>query len=325
MGGLIAALVSRTLERSNNHNTHRTLRQLVAVNAWFSRSRDDAKQFTLHAQVSFDEERIGGGSGAAVTFNVSLKKCEIVFLPPSDNYFSVIPSSVRSQKPLNPHAVQTTSTKGKKLSLRAKIGLSPKLMDGAASLDAGFSGEETTTASSTQTVSAFHELSKRSSDNHHAWSVNGKSQPKGRLWGPIWDAHEEPLLALMDRRPPNVLQRDEEMSLPPISRIEVRCLRADLDIYDIQFKDPTRHKLFGSASDQAARMKAAEAFLKQMILAEGLSVGDLSDRYSELIICDATFAIYEQSSLDCREYSSIGQNEPEGFSKNCGRPRRGDV
>jgi hypothetical protein len=96
------------LDTKKDHNTHRSLRQLVALNAWFRTSTEDYRRFTLHADVCFDEERLGGGTESNVTFKLSIKKCEVVFLPPSSGYFVVDPASVRSPKPLTPYEVKTT-------------------------------------------------------------------------------------------------------------------------------------------------------------------------------------------------------------------------
>ena len=87
------------------------------------------------------------------------------------------------------------------------------------------------------------------------------------------------------------------MGFPPFSRIEVRCLREDIDIYDIQFKDHTEQSIFFARPGQAARIKAAEAYLKQQILLEGLRVGNMRDPYSELTICDATIPITDPGDL----------------------------
>lgn len=285
-------------DRRPDHNTHRTLRQLVAVEAWYVQSPTDEKRFTLHAAVSFDEERLGGGSNSTVTFKLSIKKCEIVFLPPISGYFAVDPASVRFTKPPNPHAVQSTQATTKTGGFGFKLGLKGKTPEVSANAEASAQRDTTTTVTSNQTVGPFHELTKRSREGQRAWSIDGKSQPNGRIWGAIWDANEEPRLTVIDKRPPEVARKDEENDFPPISRIEVRCLRADIDIYDIEFKDPQDQGWLASQATGITKIKAAEAFLKHAILDEGLTVGDLSDRYSELTICDVTVPIHDQSALD---------------------------
>ncbi|MFC0199611.1 hypothetical protein [Paracoccus rhizosphaerae] len=281
-----------------DHNTHRSLRQLVAVEAWFSRSEVDANRYTLHANVTFDEERLGGGEGSNVLFKLSVKKCEVVFLTPSSGYFYVVPSSVRTPRPLNPHAVQTSDTTTRKLGAGLGLSFSGTTPAVSGNIEALGSREVNKTIISNQEVSPYHELSKRSYDGHRSWSLDGRSLPKRRLWGPVWDAHNEPRLTIIDRRPDIVIQKDADMGFPPFSRIEVRCLREDIDIYDIEFKGEEEQNRIFKRPGQQARVKAAEAYLKQQILLEGLRVGEMSDRYSELTICDATIPIADASDLD---------------------------
>ncbi|WP_423211848.1 hypothetical protein [Paracoccus yeei] len=281
-----------------DHNTHRSLRQLVAVEAWFSRSEVSVNRYTLHANVTFDEERLGGGEGSNITFKLSVRRCEVVFLPPSSGYFHVDPSTVRSPRPLNPHAVQISDTRTSKLGAGIGLSLSGNTPAVSANLDASASRETSKSITSSQEVSAYHELSKRSHDGHRSWSLDGKSMHMQRLYGCVWDGHSEPRLTIVDRRPEAVVQKDANMGFPPFSRIEVRCLREDIDIYDLQFKNDAVNGRIFQRPGQAARMKAAEAYLKQQILLEGLRVGDMSDRYSELTICDATIPIADASDLD---------------------------
>ena len=257
-----------------------------------------SNRYTLHANVTFDEERLGAGEGVNLTFRLAVKKCEVVFLAPSSGYFLVDPSSVRSPKPLKPHEVENLKKTSTSLSGRLALGLNKIGLPLSGDAEAAAKRETSRSFTSKQEVSAYLELSKRSHDNHRAWSLDGRSLPHGRLWGPVWDSEVEPRLAVVDNRPTDVIQKDSSMGFPPFSRIEVRCLREDIDIYDIQFKDPADEKQFRQRSGHQARIKAAEAFLGLQILREGLSVGDLSDRFSELTILDATIPITDAGNFD---------------------------
>lgn len=278
-----------------SNNTHRSLRQLVAVAAWFRKLPGDEANFSFHANVSFTEERIGGGEGSNVTFKLAVRKCEVVFLAPSRRYFQIAHSSIRFQNPLSPSTVQTTATRSAKLGfgIQAAISAVTSTFDGSGSI------EKKKEITSTQQVSAYHELNKHSRDGHWAWELDGKSLPNGRLQGSVWDGEQQPRLVLQDLRPPHVVQKDKEKGFPPVSRVEVRCLREDIDIYEIQLKDEEENGVLLSRPGHKARMKSAEAFLKQQILQEGLLVGDLSDRFSELTIYDATIPVADEGDFNC--------------------------
>lgn len=284
--------------RRSYHNTHRSLRQLVALEAWFRQSDKDPRCHTLHANVTFDEERLGTGEDVNLTFRLAVKKCEVVFLTPSSGYFVVDPSTVRSPKPLKPHELEirkmTSNKLGAGIAMRFAGWRSPISGDAEASARR----EASRTVSSSQQVSAYHEISKRSHEGYRAWSLDGRDFPEQRLLGPVWDAEQEPRLSVIDKRPEAVAQRDTDMGFPPCSRIEVRCLREDIDIYDIQFKDPAEDRKLRRRSGQENRMKSAEAFLKVQIERGGLRMPSLSDRFSELTILDATIPIINTGDFD---------------------------
>lgn len=291
--GVVSVDDERHDHRPSN-NTHRSLRQLVAVAAWFRRLPGDEANFSFHANASFSEERISGGESSNVTFKLAVRKCEVVFLAPSRRYFHIARSSIRFQNPLSPSTVQTTATRSAKLGvgIQAAISAVSSVFDGSASIE---KKKETT---STQEVSAYHELNKHSRDGHWAWELDGRSLPNGRLYGSVWDGEQEPRLVLQDLRPPHIVQKDTEKGFPPVSRVEVRCLREDIDIYEIQLKDEEENGVLLSRPGHKARMKAAEAFLKEQILREGLLVGDLSDRFSELTIYDATIPVADEGDFN---------------------------
>lgn len=112
--GVVSVDDERHDHRPSN-NTHRSLRQLVAIAAWFRRLPGDGANFSFHANASFSEERISGGESSNVTFKLAVRKCEVVFLAPSRRYFRIARSSIRFQNPLSPSTVQTTATSSAKL------------------------------------------------------------------------------------------------------------------------------------------------------------------------------------------------------------------
>ncbi|CUH98246.1 hypothetical protein PHA8399_00359 [Leisingera aquaemixtae] len=85
--------------------------------------------------------------------------------------------------------------------------------------------------------------------------------------------------------------------MTPTSRIEVRCLREDIDIHEIKLKDEDKEgRLFGKPGHRE-RLQIARGVLREALLAEGLAVGQLlNDPYAEMTICDATIPILDQSS-----------------------------
>ncbi|MDB6183116.1 hypothetical protein [Paracoccus fistulariae] len=275
-------------------NTHRSLKRLVVVDAWFRRSRDNPSRYTLHADISFNIERLSGGSASAVTFKVAVKQCEVVFIRPLDG-FSVDRSSVRRQKPMGRQNIEQKKQKKASAGFHSKLGLSRRpTLEAGAEADVGVSSEHS--VDSKQSKSFYNEQFTRSREGHDAWTVNGE-ELGGHLTGPVFDVEAEPRLTLIDIREEARRQRDEAHQLTPVTRIEIRCLREDIDIHDVKLKDEARAESFFTKPGSKERMQIARGVLREALIAEGLSVGQLlDDPYAEMTICDATIPILDQSS-----------------------------
>jgi hypothetical protein len=118
------------------------------------------------------------------------------------------------------------------------------------------------------------------------------------LAGPVFDAHAQPRLTLIDDRPEAAKARDKAQNIGPVAAIRVSCLREDIDIYDIRFKDPEQHKeWFETKAHKEAKLATAREILKVALLREGLTAGDLaSDPYAEMTICDVAISIIDSST-----------------------------
>lgn len=280
------------MDELHDDNTHRSLKRLVVVDAWFRRSADSNDRYILHADVSFNEERLGGGTETAVLFKVAVKQCEIVFIPPEPE-FRVDRHSVARQRPLGPQEIADIKQRKAATSLRVKLGFRQK-PSADANIDWERSGGSEQTSKSTQTKSMYNEQFTRSIDGYDAWRVNGQELPQGRLVGPVFDVETEPRLTLIDLRSEMRRANDKKYSMSPLSRIEVRCLREDIDIYDIRMKDERKQEWLTARPGNKLRLRIACEVLKEALLQEGLSVGSLiNDPFAEMTICDATVPIFD--------------------------------
>lgn len=277
-------------------NTHRSLQGLVSVNAYFVQDVEKENRFTLHADVSFSEERLSGGPSTEITFRLAIKRCDIVFSLPNNGPFRVDPSSVHSPRPLNPKTVLQTSNTKKGGSGRATLGLSPKGLNLGGEASAKFEKEISETTSSEQTVSHYHELWKKVGSNH-AWSVDGRELHEGRLAGPVFDHRNDPRLTIIDGRSHEARKRDEEQDMNPVAQVFVQCLREDLDVYDVEYKDPDKQDRFWRSPDRKAKLLAAREVLKVALLEEGLRVGDLvNDPFAEMRVCEVAITITDSGA-----------------------------
>lgn len=277
----------------NADNTHRSLQELVSVNAWFAQDQDNPSRFTLHADVSFSEERLGGGAATQIMFKLSVKRCDIIFVLPSSAQFRVDASTVHSPKPLNPRSVIETDASKSHTGAKAKLTLSGIKSAVSGEASASYDSQRDRIIKSEQTVGLYHELWKKVRGNH-AWSVDGRELEKKRLAGPVFDGANSPRLTIIDDRTDEAKAQDKSNNLDPVAEVKVRCLREDIDIYDIAYKDTERQMFFERSSHRKAKLLAAREVLKEALLREGLVAGDLaSDPYAEMTICDVAITIID--------------------------------
>jgi hypothetical protein len=99
------------------------------------------------------------------------------------------------------------------------------------------------------------------------------------LEGRPWDVDAEPRMKINDAR------SEGSRRIEPSIRVEVRCLREDLEIYDIRV---LRERRFVSVIKDAFgrnKLAAAEAVIRTRLFREGLDVGDLSDPFARMTLC----------------------------------------
>ncbi len=266
------------------------------MNAWFAQDSNDQRRFTLHADVSFGEERLGGDAATNIVFKVSVKRCDIIFVPPNGAPFRVDPASVRSPRPLDPKRVVMTETTTAKIGGRAQLRATPNSLGASAEAEAAIDRSRTTETSQETDFDVYHEIWKRIKGNH-AWTVDGRELSSSRLAGPVFDAKEHPRLTIIDRRPDEAIERDKKQNLEPVATIKVSCLREDIDIYDIQLKDPEAQSLFKRKPNKEIQLMAAREILKTALITEGLHAGDLpSDPFAEMELCDVSVTIVDYST-----------------------------
>lgn len=99
------------------------------------------------------------------------------------------------------------------------------------------------------------------------------------LEGRPWNVDTEPRMKINDTR------LEGSKRIEPNIRVEVRCLREDIEIYDIRV---LRERRFVSVVKDAFgrnKLAAAEAVIRTRLFREGLDVGDLNDPFSKMTIC----------------------------------------
>lgn len=275
-------------------NRRRVLHEVVSLKLWFEAVNGDERKSAFHATVAFSDARLGEEEEASeVRFNLSVKRCDIVFIPPSDPQINVDPKSVKIPPPLKPLKQRELEARksqyGWSATLKATIG---KKVEGGGALEAGASREREGTLVNEQEISPHGEAWKETHDGYDAWEVKGDLLEGGRLQGTIWSAHDGARLHLVDKRAQEVIERERKRQMEPEARLEIRCRSEDLDIYGIEFKDPARKVRFESKSYKAEKLLAAREFIRSELSGRLLQPSNIGKNTAAKVkIADVTIKI----------------------------------
>jgi hypothetical protein len=271
-------------------NRLKSVGQLAVVSGWFEQDKSFPKRHSLHLNVSFKEERFGGVPESKIHFEVRLRQCEIVvILPERGNGFRVIQKSLARTPPPPPVSVTDTEDEQQTSKISAMVRISKSLLAG------GDVSAEKTTAKHKRTdksrqVRPMEVLHTLTSEMHHSWLVKGIT---GALNGSLWDPENEPRFAVSDNRDVGISEKERSLGLPPVSVVEVRCKREDIDIFNMSFKDLETQGIAQNRENHDIRLRAAEEYLKTMIQLQGLRVGDMRDKFSDVSLAEYFIPLFE--------------------------------
>ena len=125
-------------------------------------------------------------------------------------------------------------------------------------------------------VRRFYVTQSQTREGHYRWRL--EPVVGNFLDGRPWDANDEPRLSLLD------LRKDRSKGIPAAVSVEVRCLREDLIIEEVKLKDESLWDVLRQRKGFQNREAAAAAYIRDQLLAVGLTVGDVSDPYSMMTL-----------------------------------------
>lgn len=267
-------------------NRRKAFADVVSLDAWHD-GFAKKKKVDLHVDVAFGTARVGGETDATVRFRLSLKRAEVVIVVPGTEPVMVDKASVTriersvkvKVKNVDKRQSQTKIEAGAAIEVGLGVsGPKTKAHAKAAALAAASRDQSSTV---TREGSDFVVNQSRTHEDDYRWIItsNLASTP---LDGHPWDADTAPRLKLVDTRP------DRERSLPPSVRVQVRCLREDLEITHLELKDEEAWSLISKSKQHRNRLVAAEALIKARLFAAGLVVGDLNEPYAQLTLAEVS-------------------------------------
>jgi hypothetical protein len=268
----------------NSDNRRRAFADVVTIDAWHDQFDNECKTADLHADVVFGTARLGGEAASQVRFRLSVKRAELVVITPETEPVSVEKTSVSRDAPefqaRKTGTVETT--KQAKIEASADVSVSDRGFKG--SIGTEVKAESSVTAKekieTSQIVQLMLVTQSKTEDGNYRWVITPQAQKV--LDGRPWDANKNPRMKLVDGR------RNRSKGIPPTVRIEVHCLREDLEIQDIEIKDATLWEKLRPREAFRNKIVAAESYIRDRLAEEGLEAGHISDKFSFLTLARVT-------------------------------------
>jgi len=263
-------------------NFQRIFESVVSVDAWRTTFDPDTNQARVHVDVSFLRGKLGDEPESPIRFEVALKRAEIIFVIPANEPIVVVQSSVKREQPLKVKSELTQSREssakaGAAANLNTKTGLS---VDAVAGASKGHSTKESLTSSSETGAIAWAQS--RRANGQYLWELAPKTAK--HLLGKVWDPVAEPLLSV---------RSTGNSKIEAVARVEIRCRREDLSIYNLKTKNETTIQWLVSGTIFDNKMAAAEAFVINALSARNLDIRNFNDPFGEILLADMMVQVGE--------------------------------
>jgi hypothetical protein len=260
-------------------NTLRALRQVVSVSGWIAEFADD-ESANVHIDAVFRTGSFGESADAQVRFKLALKRAEIIVCIPNEEPIKIIKKSIRRIAPSNPGKRTIHRQSEVKLQADTRMGFAVETgLSVGGGLEAGTSLTQQTTDEVSFDLREYIEQHFYDESGRPAWEFSRRD--KKQLSGAPLDATDEPVVSV--RRS---AARNADGGKPTI-KIEIRCKREDLHIYDLEPKDPATQQFLQNKKNRDFNIAAAEQVIKSELAKAGfLEIADLSENQGQMLVAD---------------------------------------
>lgn len=257
-------------------NRIRIFSELVSLEAWHLPFTARRTSVGLHADITFSTARLGAEDDSPVRFKLRLKEAVLTVIVPDSEPIAVDRSTVARFDPAVTGVQKRRVTGRKKGEISAALGLKGggKGLSPSSALHLGGSAasevvDEATFTRKHGAIIVHHSIDEIG-NNKWRFTPGAGDTLSGKPWSPN-DTH---LFKFKDTEPAG------KRKLEPSVRLELSCLREDLDIFDITFKDSKKGLIPLSYFDSPRRLIAAEAFIRTRLQEEGLPAPQMSEDYA---------------------------------------------
>jgi hypothetical protein len=252
---------------------------VLSVDGWFMKTEKE-DELSLHADVVFGQGRIGGENASPVRFKLAIKRANLVIVLMATEPMSILKETVSRDGPSIEGKRTTEEATGSKnlvagsASLKSEGGSVKPFVSGSLESNIGHENREQLIA--TEKVLGISVKQTINATGDYKWEL--LPGIGAILNGRPWDAAKIPRMILKDHRTQNNKQ------LPVTVRLEVSCLREDLEITEIQLKSKKNFADFLASPFKENKLVAAEAYIRNNIIENGLGDIDISEPFAAMTL-----------------------------------------
>ncbi|WHO84160.1 hypothetical protein [Rhizobium leguminosarum] len=263
-------------------NRIRIFSELVSIDAWYPQFTSSRSRVSLHADVTFHTARLGGEPGSPVTFTLDLKRAELRVIIPETEHIAIDRSSV-ARFDDGATAIRKTRSKSRTsggIGSVFGLGATSKGASAALKLQARASKdynrtEEVVTTEKLKKIIVSHSVD---AERNNRWHFSPALT--STLNGKPWASRDQKLMKLVDKR------QTIDPRFEPVVRLELSCLREDLDVDAIELVDGATFAAAMAKLGGDRRLRAAEAFIRNRIQEEGLPTPRMENDHAQIILAD---------------------------------------
>lgn len=224
-------------------------------------------------ELSFLKATLGTEADSPVTFELALRRAELIFYVPPLEPLRVLQGSVAREPPGN---VEESHTKEATVAKKAATKLRGSLtkLGGGGELQASAGSEERHRLQLKRQLGRIAWRQSKTWEDEYRWQF--EPAIGDTLLGRVWDGTENALLKVKDRTSPAT-------RIFPVCRLELRCLREDMKVSGVKLKGGRLSRLIPWSPNKTA---AAMGYIKTALASRGLRVDDFSSPYDEAILAD---------------------------------------
>jgi len=248
---------------SNNSNSNRliSLAGVVAVEAWYERFKEDCKETDFFLHVKFQDGLFGASPEHPVRFKIRLKNANVSIVP---------------EEPLK---VPRKHVRRDRIEVEARRVTESRLAGSGHADAARIEGEKSDLTTVSQVSHSGMTIEHSTDDQgYNSWSFAPIAGPhlKGQAFN-----ETEPLL--------KVKHEGDLSKIPPVVKVHVSCLREDIDIIDLEVKEPKQSFLHRGMGEEQ-KLKLVEEMIKESLVEGGLMFEGEMDKVSKVQIADVIAA-----------------------------------